>query len=204
MAYSVGSRADKKKKKKKWQNQASSCPVCCFYQCLTEGHSLTTHCWYSGKLTSVIESFWKLSGCYLHWKARNPNHLTSRKHRKPQKYLQVNFNTRREHFKPLDLPIWIHSRLHTSLALPITQTVWAAENMFTLLHFSSQCTFHKTITAVGNRHGPAPAETPLSVTAEANLTGQGQVTSLEIQGSIQVIRTCKKSSATLHAHRRCY
>lgn len=72
------------KKKKEKQNQASSCPVCCFPHCLTEKHSLTVHCQYSGKLISVIESFWKLSGCYLHGKALNPNHLTSKKHRKPQ------------------------------------------------------------------------------------------------------------------------
>lgn len=69
---------------KKKQNQASSCPACCFPHCWVEEHSFTMHCQYSGKLTTVIESFWKLSGCYLHGKALNPNHLTSKKHRKPQ------------------------------------------------------------------------------------------------------------------------
>lgn len=87
-------------KKKKKQ---TSCPVCCFPHYLTEEHSLTMLCQYSGKLTSVIEflkTIWLLSA----WKSPKSKAQHFKKAQKTTKYLQDSFNNRREHFKPPNLP----------------------------------------------------------------------------------------------------
>lgn len=170
MACAVGSRADTKKKKQ------TSRPVCCFPHYLTEEHSLTMLCQYSGKLTSVIEflkTIWLLSA------RKSPKSKAQhfKKAQKTTKYLQDSFNNRREHFKPPNLPTRIHPRLHNSLALPVMQEVWATENMFGHPHFSNLRRFHKAIAAAWHCHGPAPTD----ITEHGHCHWERPVLPLEIQ-----------------------
>lgn len=104
------------------KKKQTSCPVCCFPHYLREEHSLTMLCQYSGKLTSVIK-FLKTILPLSAWKSPKSKALHFKKAQKTTKYLQDSFSNRREHFKPLNLPTWIHPRLHNSLALPVMQEV---------------------------------------------------------------------------------
>lgn len=186
---------------KKKQNQASSCPVCCFPHCWAEEHSFTMHCQYSGKLTAVIESFWKLSGCYLHGKALNPNHLTSKKHRKPQSICRTTLipeeSTLNHGFANMNSSQIAYQLGFTNRAegLGHRKHIWPSP-FFKPVHHSQS-------------HYPCQKlswTSPHQDTTECNCRGQPHWSSHDTghAGSIQVIGTCKNTSSTLSAHRRCY
>lgn len=103
MAYSVGSRAEKKKKKKAKPSIFMSSLL--FSSLLSRGaqlHNALPVFWKINRCNrEFLETIWLLSA----WKSpkSKPSHF--KKAQKTTKYLQNNLNTRREHFKPLDLPI---------------------------------------------------------------------------------------------------
>jgi len=67
------------------------------------------------QLDNALPLFWKIHLCYREfletiwllpaWKSPKSKSSHFKKAQKTTKYLQDNFNTTREHFKPLDLPI---------------------------------------------------------------------------------------------------
>lgn len=140
---------------KKKQKHASSCLVSHFPHCLTEKHSLTMPCQYSGNLISVIKSFWKLSGCYLHRKALNPNHLTSKKHRKPQSIWRTTLTTGEStsnhwicqyEFNPDCIPAWLYQSRRSSRP---------QKTCLVIFIFQTDAHFTKPLPLSGTVHGPA-------------------------------------------------
>lgn len=151
------------------KKKQTSRPVCCFPHYLREEHRLTMLCQYSGKLTSVIK-FLKTILPLSAWKSPKSKALHFKKAQKTTKYLQDSFSNRREHFKPLNLPTWIHPRLHNSLLCQSCRRSSPQQTCLVILHFSNLCRFHKAMAAAVTVMGQPPV-TPLSV---ATLTGKSQ------------------------------
>lgn len=163
MACAVGSRADTKKKKQ------TSRPVCYFPHYLTEEHSLTMLCQYSGKLTSVIEflkTIWLLSA----WKSPKSKAQHFKKAQKPQSICRtalitgestLNHRICQHEFIPDCITAWLCQSCRrsgpqkTCLVIPIFQTCAG---------FTKPSPLPGTVT-------DQPPLTSLSV---ATLTGKGQ------------------------------
>lgn len=149
-------------------------------------------CQYSGNLISVIKSFWKLPGCYLHRKTLNPNHLTSKKHSKTQSIWRTTLTTGEStlnhwicqyEFNPDCIPAWLYQSCRSSRPQKTCLVIFIFQ---TDVHITKPLPLSETV--MDQLHQD---------TIECNSRDQlhwpksGHVTGNT--GSIQVIRSCKKT-----------